>query len=219
MTQRRKDLALGDETPMQLLGVGTVAQQLDGHLAPEFAVDALREINDTHPATTELAHDAIRADEAVNQWFGARRRHGGKAPLENSGRGLVRGDERVDFGAKLCIVSAALTQPRGTLIDVEVEHVLEYFLDLGAAGRRERHRRHDSGSDLSKPRSARARYSHARAFTQSRRTVRSVTPKTSAISRSSMPPKKRHSTTWRWRGSSESSASLSVSNSSASKST
>ena len=54
---------------------------------------------------------------------------------------------------------------------------------------------HGAASNTPSPPAPSSRRSHARALTQSRRTVRSVNPSARAVSRSSYPAKKRHSTT------------------------
>src|SRR4029079_13397257 len=73
MTQRGEDLPLSDEAPVELLGVGAVAQELDRDLAAVLAVDALGEVYDAHATTTKLAHDAVRADAPIAQRFLAER--------------------------------------------------------------------------------------------------------------------------------------------------
>src|SRR5262245_24602517 len=105
MAQRREDLSLGDEAPVQFLGVGAVAQQLDRDLAPELPIVALGEIDDTHAAATELAHDAVRADAPVEQWLdGQRRCRRRQTPLEYPCGQIVCGEQSVDLGAELGVV-------------------------------------------------------------------------------------------------------------------
>src|SRR5215471_15157122 len=67
MAQRREDLSLGDESPVELFGVWAVAQEFDRDLATELAIDAFGEIHHAHAATTELSHDAVRANASIAQ--------------------------------------------------------------------------------------------------------------------------------------------------------
>src|SRR5690349_20725990 len=131
MAQRGEDLPLGDEAAVQLLGVWAVTQQLDRDLATELAVVALGEIDHAHAAATELAYDAIRAYAAVEQWLDGERRCRRRQPtLENAGGQIVCGQQAIDLASELGIVCAALTQPRTALSLIEIERVLEHFLDL-----------------------------------------------------------------------------------------
>src|SRR5262245_18211703 len=96
MAQRGEDLPLGDEAPVELLGVRAVAQQLDCDLPPELAIVALGEIHDTHAAATELAHDAVRADAPLEQWLrGERRCCRRHTPLEYPRGQIVCGQQRL----------------------------------------------------------------------------------------------------------------------------
>jgi hypothetical protein len=134
MTERGEDLPLGDEAPMELLGIGAVAQELDRDLTAILAVNAFGEIHHAHAAATKFAHDAVRADAPIAERFlGERRRRRGQAPFENPNGRLVRGEERLDLGVQLGIAPAAVAQPRATQRGIEIERVLEDFLDLGAA--------------------------------------------------------------------------------------
>ena len=158
MTQRGEDLPLGEEAPVELLGVGAVAQELDRDLAAELAVDALGEVHHAHAAATELAHDAVRADAPVAQRLrGERRCRGGRRRSR-----IPAGDSCAASSASTSARSSASCAQRSLShaprrVGIEIERVLEDLLDLGAARGRERHGAHGSASAFRDPRSASAR--------------------------------------------------------------
>src|SRR5262245_9594569 len=202
MRERGENLPLGEKPPMHLLRVSARAQDFHRHSPAVLAIVALGEVYDTHAAAPELAQYAVRTDAPSFRGI-ARGQASGDRFIEDAVFPFVRREQKLDFPAQTSVVAAPFSEPRSSALDRNVERLLEHgFYRRAVAGERcgvrelgFRARRlgwaHDGCSSLSQ------RLSHARALTQSRRTVRVVTPSASAISASSRPPKNRHSTTCR----------------------
>jgi hypothetical protein len=144
-------------------------------------VRALGEVHGAHPPAPELAHDLVRPDAPS----GERRGRAAEQPLgERAERPLPRvvveqpraarvlREQRRHLVAERRVAGARLVEVRGALGGRALGRRVEDALDLPPA-RRVGRRRHDARI---------SRRSHARAARQSRSTVGTETPRTSAVS-------------------------------------
>ena len=203
MVERRENLAFGNEALVQLVGVLARAQDLHRNATTELSIVTLGEVHDAHAAAPELAQHAVRPDVAAAHWV---RNETGEmcrgGTVEWTFR-FVRGQQQLHFAAQTRIAATPRLEPHRTPLGRDFQRLVEDVFDQGAEVRL--HVRRVGGSARWWPPrcghvsafSPNQRFNQARAFTQSRRTVRVVTPSASAISVSSSPAKKRHSTTLR----------------------
>ena len=206
MIQRSEDRTLACHALCEA-GVRNDMWQLERHRPIDQTVDPFREPHRAHAAAAELAHEAIGADRAsalirCGRCFerDARQRREEIAGLDLGGAREQRAQLRLE-GVELRIQRV---EPRGARGGRAVERFIEQPLEVGPRCDIEpqlRHRAPRCEHVLSSygiaahepdiPRSPQVSIceSTRRAFSQSRRTVRSVTPSASAISVSVSPAK------------------------------
>ncbi len=175
VVERGEHVPLDLEAAANLERVAAVAQHLDRHAPPRPLSLALGEIDHPHPAAAELAEHAIVAHPLGEQRLTS---ESCDVPLEELAFGTIVGvEQELHLGTERRVVGAAGVEHGLALARGELVRLLEDQLDPLAI----------------EPAHVDSKYSvlnsQARAFTQSRRTVRSVTPSTSATSRSSSPAK------------------------------
>jgi hypothetical protein len=144
VAQPGEDLALGQETAVDPVGVDAVSDQLEGDLLPELAVGPLGEIDDAHPPAGELADDSVGADDAAHRVV-LRRRRAGEPPAvqleEAPGRGVGL-EQPLHVPAELRI-GAVLGEPPRPLLGRQLERGVEEpvgFMPVEPGGR------HDASS-------------------------------------------------------------------------
>src|SRR5262245_23746587 len=168
-------------------------QQLDRHLSPQPRV--LGEVYFSHPACAQQRLHLIVTDPSPDlRWNDPRGDTAGQHFRDGRGQktsGLrVCRQERGDFSKQFLIVSASLIEEGRAPARLKLQgSVIEFSYLLPSLG-----------LHLAPPARS-SRWSQARAKLHSRRTVRGETLRTSAVSSSLSPPKKRSSTIRLLRGS------------------
>ena len=137
MAQRREDLPLGDESPLDLPVVEAAADDFDRHPAAELPVVTLREVDDAHAAASELAQDLVRPDVAgrvgIVEWSIAgeqRCRERGQRTLERAGGTVVCREQFAHRGEEIAVTATGGRQPRGAMLRRLIEGRLEEIFDL-----------------------------------------------------------------------------------------
>jgi hypothetical protein len=155
VTERSENLSFGNETPVELLGVGLLRRILIATSRLNSRRRARRgTLRPSRRDRARVRRDTGQCDDrAAPAQRAALSRE--EAAVREFRRAFVRGKQRIDFRAQLGIVRAAVVEPRVAPGGIEVERLLEYFLYLGAA--RGWQRAHSLASAFAEPRSANAR--------------------------------------------------------------
>src|SRR5262249_30265425 len=131
MLQARQDLPLALEAAQDPLGVHAALDYLDGYFFAEDIIIAARQVDHAHTATAELGENLI----------GARVRDGGflaSAEREHrlsdraghrAGRLGVGGEQDLYFASQLAVVPTLLSEPCGARGGLDVERLVEQFLN------------------------------------------------------------------------------------------
>jgi hypothetical protein len=133
MTQRGEDLPLGDEAPVELSASGLLRRSLIA--TSRRYSPSTRSARYTTPMPPRPSSRTTRYGPMRRSRSGSRRTPSSQrqSSFENPEGRLVRGEQCLDLGVQLGVVHAAVAQPRATQRGIEIERVLEDFLDLGAA--------------------------------------------------------------------------------------
>ena len=179
MLQPRQDPPLRRQALLQP-GIGVSrAQQLEGHHLGKPLAGPLRQIHDSHAPFTDLANQPVGPHPFQMRCARRRRVEAAQRP----GR-LVGGEQHLHLVQQRGVSAARAVEKRASLARVPVQRPVQQRLDALPP-----FRRHGCAAPLI------SRLSHARAATQSRFTVAGDVPSASAVCSTSMPAKKRHSTT------------------------
>nr|WP_326538432.1 hypothetical protein [Pseudorhodoferax sp.] len=220
MRQPRQDGALAPKARRQRLPHDARVQQLDGRAALKVAVAALGQPHRAHAAFAQRFNQCVGANAAAGQ---ALHGHGGITlqHLVQPTRACVRGQQGAQFGRQPCVARGQRVDPAGALFGGQVQHLVEPGAQalpvvdvdghqdsrrvIGQAvlnrGKRKRRVKADkAGVNVGWGTVGAAAQllivccSHRRAFSQSRCTVRSDTPRKAAMSMKVSPQKNFRST-------------------------
>ena len=176
-------------------------RQLERDRAAQEPVGALGQPHLAHAAAAELADQAVGPDERSRgerpSSGAADRRRRGSVSMKSPVLARARWASRSDSSGRSDAASPeSVDQPGRARGLVEIERVVEQLGQYTPAGGLELHPRilRSCGSEPDIGPTGKGRYlsaiaSRSRAFSQSRRTVRSVTPRALPISSSVRPPK------------------------------
>ena len=145
MRQPGQDLPLGHEA-RALMTVERTLNHLQRHVALVLPVGPSREVDGSHPAAPDLAHDGIWTNPAPGPIAHARLVHGRRAQpgdeaLERPVRTSVRVEQRLDLEAQRHIVAALGGDERGSRMIRLGERLLEQQLEACPRLRRQPPRR------------------------------------------------------------------------------
>src|SRR6266581_1114092 len=186
MIERSQNLSLVAESFLHERGIKSAAHQLDGDFVGVLAVCTDRAIHLAHPAVSNFLDDLIYADAPPGARGGCRhlRLQIHRRSLQKSGTCLfMRREKGIDFAAELGIAVGNTVQKRRALLGIERYGFFQQLLHSLPT-----FRVHAGASPVM------ARYSHARAVTQSRFPVAGEIPSTTEVSSMVSPAKKRSST-------------------------
>src|SRR5258708_3569373 len=107
--ERGEDLALAAEPAKNLLRVEAAANDFDRHLAGEFAVFSLGEINRAHPSAPDTANETVLSQAASGHCLCREPcRHSEQGGLEEIVGRLRRRDQFFQLPAHLVVATAVL---------------------------------------------------------------------------------------------------------------
>ena len=191
MTQAGQDLPFGLEARRHLRRVQAPAQHLDGHLLAVSPVGAVGQVDGAHAALGQVLSHGVRPQILSYQGIGGRiqiAHHIGQSArhaVQEVGILPVGLEQAQHFQGQLGIALATAGHEGAARFGYLLEGGLEEVLYPAPA------------ILLGRAHGFISRCNQAWARRQSRRTVGSLTPSTSAVSSCFRPPKKRSSTTWR----------------------
>ena len=186
MRQTRRDLDLAQKALMPERECDLGQQDLQRH--PPVMLVILGQVDDRHATAAELAHDLVGAQPIAGLERlspGDARHHGARSDrrgfLQEGAGGGAGSEQPLDLGAQRRVTRAHGAEQRDALLGRHLECGVEQLARSRPSARA------STPSSQSQLRSS--WYSHPLAFTQSRSTVRAVTPRATAVSSSVSPAK------------------------------